>query len=413
MSEGAKGFWKGLLLVFLAARIPDAVQLLIGLWLVPKYVPVADIGAVLPMTQGAVTISLPLAIVMIPFSRWLTIYLTRGEHGRVRTLLRFGLPGSVALVLLMAVLTWLFVPGLIRSVGVSERGCAPVLFAAAVLAAVAPVFGNALQGLKRFGTAAVSGVSAAAVRFGATVLLMPLRTIIGYVGGMAAGHLVQVVVAGFGLKRASGSSVPAEPLEPGAFCRMFRYTVPLAFVTLTFTVAGMVQFLLIRRNLPEVESAAYFIVSRFGEIACWPGWTLTFLVFPLVAEAQERGENHVRLQVKALGLSVLLGWLVALAFVPFAVPMLSSVALWRDYAPYAWCIPLCAFRETFCATLGVFMGCEQARGDFRYLGYIIPCVILECVGIPFIHGIVPLLWWLTANSALEMLVVSVVLWGRR
>ena len=94
MDERSKGFWRGLLLVFLAARIPDAVQLLIGLWLVPKYVPIADVGAVLPMTQGAVTISLPLAIVMIPFSRWLTIYLTRGEHGRVRTLLRFGLPGS-------------------------------------------------------------------------------------------------------------------------------------------------------------------------------------------------------------------------------------------------------------------------------------------------------------------------------
>ena len=44
MNAGLRNFWKWSLLVFLAARSSDVVQSLIGLWLVPKYVPAADVG---------------------------------------------------------------------------------------------------------------------------------------------------------------------------------------------------------------------------------------------------------------------------------------------------------------------------------------------------------------------------------
>ena len=57
-----RNFWKWSLLVFLAARSSDVVQTVIGLWLVPKYVPAADVGTVLPMTQTAIMLSLPLTV---------------------------------------------------------------------------------------------------------------------------------------------------------------------------------------------------------------------------------------------------------------------------------------------------------------------------------------------------------------
>lgn len=45
MNAGLRNFWKWSLLVFLAVRSSDVVQSLIGLWLVPKCVPAADVGA--------------------------------------------------------------------------------------------------------------------------------------------------------------------------------------------------------------------------------------------------------------------------------------------------------------------------------------------------------------------------------
>ena len=80
-------FWWYSILVFIACRSGDAVQAFIGLWLVPHYVPQSELGAALPLLQIGGAIGLPLSILVIPFSRWLTIYASRGEYGKVKRLL--------------------------------------------------------------------------------------------------------------------------------------------------------------------------------------------------------------------------------------------------------------------------------------------------------------------------------------
>ena len=122
---------------------------------------------------------------MVPVSRWLTIYIVRGENGKVKSLLRVALYGSLVAALVMSVLAGLFLPGLFRVARVSERGFFVILLFAGALSAVAPVFDSALQGLRRFGTVAVAGFVAAPLRLLVTLALMPLRAFTGYMLGVA------------------------------------------------------------------------------------------------------------------------------------------------------------------------------------------------------------------------------------
>ena len=80
-------FWWYSILIFIACRSGDAIQAFIGLWLVPHYVPQSELGAALPLLQIGGAFGLPLSILIIPFSRWLTLYAARGEYGKVKRLL--------------------------------------------------------------------------------------------------------------------------------------------------------------------------------------------------------------------------------------------------------------------------------------------------------------------------------------
>ena len=46
-------FWWYTLMIFIAARAADCLNVFVGLWLVPKYVPPSELGAVQPLTQFA------------------------------------------------------------------------------------------------------------------------------------------------------------------------------------------------------------------------------------------------------------------------------------------------------------------------------------------------------------------------
>lgn len=46
-------FWWYSLMIFMAARAADCLNVFVGLWLVPKYVPPSELGAVQPLTNFA------------------------------------------------------------------------------------------------------------------------------------------------------------------------------------------------------------------------------------------------------------------------------------------------------------------------------------------------------------------------
>jgi len=401
------------LLVFLAAQGSDVVQSVAGLWLIPRFVPASDIGAVLPLTQSAILLALPLGVLMVPVSRWLTIYAVNGERGKLKALLVAALLGTLLAVTVMTAVAALVLPWLFKAVRVSEPGLPAVLLAAGATGAVVPVFSRSLQGLKRFGTVACAGFIAAPLRLLVSVAVMPVRAVSGYLAGMTVASLAQIAVSWLGVRREIRTDDPARNFWREDGRAMLRYAAPLVLAATVWNSLGMLQSVLIRVNLPEVESAAYYVITQFGNVGGWFGNAVLFVAFPFVATAQARGESPLPVLVKSLAATLAVGGLVALAVWPFAGSLLASSESWRRYVDYAVCLPLWALRATMGAAIGCFMGCEQAAGSFRYLAYLVPCVLVESLGLFFLHDIVSFVVWFVAMAAVQMILVFLVIWRRR
>ena len=398
-----KGFWTWSLLVFLAARCGDAVQALIDLWIVPQNVSRADLGAILPVVSGMNVLALPLAIAVVPFSRWLAIYVSQREFGKVKSLLRTALAGTASAVLLMGGFVWLFVPQLLTALHVSEAGFPTILLLTGMMVALAPVLDASLQGLKKFGTVACAGFLSAGVRLLVSITLIPLRTFGGYLLGIAAACGVKMAVTAVGLRRELGASVSARPFLKADGRELLRYVLPLGVSLTVWNMVMCWQAMIVRLNLSEAESAAYFFINRFADVGQWAGLSLLFVAFPTIAAADARKQDLVLR--RTLVLTLLAGAAVAVAYGLFLDPVMRAVPIWRDYVPYAGFIAFYTFRYAMGVSVGAFMSCEQAAANFRYLLYLVPCVVVESVALAFIHRLDVMLWWLTFTVAVQLAIV--------
>jgi hypothetical protein len=79
--------WWYSIILFVAQRFGDVLNIYIGLWLVPKYVAQDQLGALLPLTQIAGVLGLPLAIILIPFTKFINTFGAKEEYGKIKALL--------------------------------------------------------------------------------------------------------------------------------------------------------------------------------------------------------------------------------------------------------------------------------------------------------------------------------------
>ena len=65
-------FWWYTLMIFIAARAADCLNVFVGLWLVPKYVPPSELGAVQPLASLASFFAIPIAVFASTFQQELS-----------------------------------------------------------------------------------------------------------------------------------------------------------------------------------------------------------------------------------------------------------------------------------------------------------------------------------------------------
>ena len=422
-------FWWYSLLIFIACRSGDAIQAFIGLWLVPRYVPQNELGAVLPLLQVGSIFGLPLSILVIPFARWLTLYAAQGEFGKVKRLLSLTF-GFVVIVFILAVILARFIlPHFFERLRVVEGSLGILVICAGLSGPFSSVFNNALQGLKRFGAIAFVNAISAPVRLVVMLVAMPFRALSGYMAAQFAAPAFSVVFSWFSLRKELGRSIKSVPLGRSDMVAMFRYTMPVVVFSVVCTFMGVWQNVLIRQRLPEIESAAFYIISRLAEIASYAGMSLTVVAFPLATEAGVAEKKSQRLFWRFLGGSFVAGFAVTLVFAICGKWLLELVPLWRDYAVYWPLLVVYTFRATLLATLGAFSAYEVAAGRFSFLWYWLPFSIVETGGLGMLtgfgifNGILPdavvhwmaslpaarlefFVWWLLSFSTLQLLAVA-------
>ena len=252
----------------------------------------------------------------------------------------------------------------------------------------------------------MAGFLSAGARLAVSFLLIPVRAFAGYLLGIVAACCAKMIVVVVGLRRELGSEIPPRPFLLADGRAQLRYLIPLAISLTIWNLVMAWQATVVRLNLTETESAAYFFINRFADVGQWVGLSLIFVAFPLVAVS--KADVQGRLLKRSLALTLLAGAVVAVGYWLFLAPVMRSVALWHDYVPYVGFIALYTFRYAMGCAVGAFMSCEQAAGNFRYLLYLVPCVLVECAGLACLRTLGAMLGWLTVTVVVQVVIVLAV-----
>lgn len=370
-------FWWWSLCLFVALRCGDAINAFVGLWLVPKYVPQNELGAVLPLLQVTGVFGLPISILVITFTKFLNQYKTQGEDGKVKSLIRTFWGFAVGAILFGTGIALWLMPHFFERIRVQSGSLGILIVATAVLSTTAPVFTNTLQALKRFRSMTVMNLFTAPLRLAVMLVTMPIRALSGYMVGQAAPYAFQIAWSWFALRHDVRPEITCAPFWREDWRRIVRYALLVLVWYASGTVLGAVQTMIIRQRLPEVESAAYYMISRFAELASYAGITVAVVLFPLAAESHVKGRDSMRLLWKST-LGTLAFSLLAFVAIAIAVPPFFRHAPGFDgYLPYIPDMLLLAAVLTGNSLVGNFCSFEAANNRFRFLTYGVPLTIAQ------------------------------------
>lgn len=389
-------FWWWSLIMFCALRVGDVINAFVGIWLVPKYVPQSELGAVLPLVQVTSSFGLPISILVVIIMKFLNLYKTKGELGKVKMMIRVFWGFTVVATLLGTGVALLLMPHFFERIRVAQGSLGVLIIATAVLGTTAPVFTNAMQALKKFREISIMNLCTAPIRLAVMLVAMPFRALSGYMLGQAAPSAFQILWSCFVLRKDIRNDVRAEPFwKNGEWKPIARFAAGVSISMLTGTGMLMAQTLIVRQRLPEVESAAYYMISRFAEIGMFLSQTVSFVLFPLAAEQAVNRSEQLGLFLKAAGASVGFGCLVAVFFAVVGPLLTVVVPLWGDYAPYLPdLVLLTAVYAVGCIPM-IWSTYECAAGRFGYLWYmatvmiVYSAVLVGFTGCEFFRGTFP------------------------
>jgi O-antigen/teichoic acid export membrane protein len=385
--------WWFSIMMFFALRCGDLINAFVGLWLVPIYVGTEELGAVLPLTQFATSVGTPMVVLVFVFSKFLNRYKTLGEEGKIKSMLIWFIGIAVVLTVLTSLVSILLLPHFFDRIRVQSGSLAILILASGLLGAVSLVFSSALQGLKKFNTITIINFFSAPIRLIVMLIAMPFRALSGYMLGQVAAPAFQIFAACFSLRKNFSKSVKATPFwrEDGKEIARYAGLVAITPIIGAFTVP--ITYMVIRQRLPEVESAAYYIISRFSEIATYAGQTMISIMFPLAAEAQTKGKESLKLLGHMSVGTVGFGVIAAMGLYLCGEWVFNLIPTCRPYSTYVPDMALLAVSMTVGFLWNCYSNYEIACNRFGYLIYggildIFQVAFLVCfTGYTFFDGI--------------------------
>ena len=419
-------FWWYSLMLFCACRAADLLNAFVGLYLVPKYVDPSELGAVQPLTQFANFLAIPVAAFANTFRNELTRLSIGKEFGKLKTLMR-GVFVATAVFLFLAIVAARFLlPAFLERIRIVEGSLGLVIIAASFVGAVAPIYTNALQALKKFKAQSVISIVGAPVRLVAMLVAMPFRALTGYFVGQAATPAFSIAASVVALRKEL--SVKAEPYWSrdviGRFSRLFGIFAAIGMVDGIFL---LVESTVLRQRLPDLDSAGYYMATTFSQIAGFVSATLAFTIFPFAAEKSAKGEDMRPLVVKSLLVNAGFCLALAIPFLFFGKTVMSYLPHGDQYSAYWWAIPWLIGIAYLVSIIGLFITAEFSANRFGFLKWYLPfdiaypILILVVTGHGHFTGYIPaswtefltahniyslktMLWWMTIFNAIRSLV---------
>lgn len=380
--------WWYAAILFAVQRFGDVINVIIGLWLVPRYIPPAELGAVLPLAQVGGLLGLPMAILLLPFGKFLNVFAVRNERGKIKALLRdvFLLTALLGCLLLLSA-HWLL-PGVFNQMRV-QAGLLPwLIVASGISTAIAPLFLQALQGLKKFRALSLAMVLTAPVRLVVLLVTLPIRGLSGYFAGQLAADSCHVLVSLTSLRKLLSRQIVAQ-----AYWHEWRaigaFVLPVALNVAARRLQTAAEFFVIRTQLSDIASAGYYFITRFAEVPMYLWGALGMVLLPLVSERFEQGQT-VRPMLQQALMAILLGGSALAGLLHLVAPWLFKM------------VPLCQNYQTFTPLMGIATFTSVLRAT-------IICLItyeLACRRYTFV-------WGATVLALLEALFLYALSWITR
>ena len=179
-------FWWYSLMIFMAARAADCLNVFVGLWLVPKYVPPSELGAVQPLANFASFLALPAAVFASTFRQELSNLAVNRQFGKMKTLMRSVFIAAAIFLFLAIVVSHFVLPHFLSRIRIAEGSLGMLIIVYSFINTLSPIFSNALQSLKKFKATTVISLLGAPIRFLAMLATMPLRALSGYFIGQTS-----------------------------------------------------------------------------------------------------------------------------------------------------------------------------------------------------------------------------------
>lgn len=370
--------WWYALIIFIVQRFGDVLNAVAGVWLIPKYVPIEELGALEPLTKIGAMLGLPLAIMTAPYIKLLNTHATRGELGKVKSLLRDALLFCTVASLLTIAAGAIMMPRLFRLVRVENGSLAIFIIATSIIGTITPIFNGSLQALKRFRTISGIGLVAAPVRFVTLLIALPFRGLTGYFAGQASGSLLTIATASVDLMRRFGRKIKCEPYWQEDRRKFLLFLIPGILSGTTGTVRATLEMMMIR-SLPDVESAAFYFLTRFSEIATYIVSPLIFVLFPIISERHELGKDTHRMLFQTLAFTLVIGAACASGLTVYGSKLFSLTETWQPYVPYAKQMGILTLMATIRLAITCFTTHEIACWRFSFFRYTIPFAVIESV----------------------------------
>lgn len=310
-------------------RVGDLLNAFVGLYLVPKYVPSGELGALLPLLSFGSILGIPLSIMAVPLMKFLNNFMLAGEYGKVKALLRDVCVGSLILFGGIVAVLWLSLPWFLRRVALENGRLGLMVLLCGVVTAFAPVATSALQGLKQFALISLLSIGAAFSRLVVMLIALPIRGVTGYFAGQAAPSLLTIGVAGVSLWRRICVGVNYTSYRNDIGKGFVSLLLGTGFYIVSITLQSTAETLAIRQALPGDVSASYYIISRFADLAGGLTGALLPFLFPVAAEAHTKGNRTVPILLRSTVINLVFGLLVIVGVLVVGYWVFNYVEAWQ------------------------------------------------------------------------------------
>lgn len=396
-------FWWYSLLLFCACRAADLLNAFVGLWLVPKYVDPSELGAVQPLTQFANFLAMPIVAFANTFRNELTRLSIGKEFGKLKTLMRGVFVTTAAFLFLSIIAARFLLPAFLTRIRIVEGSLGLVIIITAFVSAVAPIYANALQALQKFKAQSLLSIVGAPVRLFTMLVTMPFRALTGYFIGQASVPVFSIVASIVALRKEL--AVKAEPYWKRDTIQKFAKLLALFIIGgIVNSICNLTESTVLRQRLPDLDSAGYYMATRFSDISNFLYSTLTFTLFPFTAALAAKGKDMRPLIIKSAGATIGFSALIAIPFIFFGKPILALLPHGEQYMAYGWAIPWQIGISTLGALIGLYVTAEISANRFKFLIWtgtldvLYPALLLLVTGHGYLTGIIPASWTAFLNE---------------